>query len=61
MTGGAGESPLTCTKPVEVHVVVDGHVQQVVTVLGLLKRQVTDVTWNIIALFARCLNVVEAV
>ena len=62
MAGGAGESPLTCTKPVQIYVIVYGHVEQVVPVLGLVKRQVTValVTGNMNALFENSFNVVEA-
>ena len=61
MAGGAGESPLTCTKTVKGHVVVDSHVQQVVTVLGLVKCQVTValLTGNMNDFFENKLNVVE--
>ena len=38
MTSGAGKGAFTCTKPIQVDVVVDGNVQKVVTFFGLKFR-----------------------
>ena len=39
MTRGAGQGAFTCTKAVQVDVIVDGNVQQVVTILCLVDGQ----------------------
>ena len=39
VTRGAGQGAFTCPKPIQVDVIVDGNVQQVVTILGLVDGQ----------------------
>ena len=39
VTRGAGQGAFTCPKPIQVDVIVDGNVQQVVTILCLVDGQ----------------------
>ena len=53
VTRGAGQGAFTCTKPIQVDVIVDGNVQQVVTILCLVLNKcfhsssILLVTWTV--------------